>query len=181
MPLRVFPVASVPGVAFSDDYGDARSGGRSHEGNDILAPEGTPLLAVDDGTVTFGIDPLGGNIANLRAADGTRYYYAHLASFAGGVAGGTRRAVRAGELVGTVGRTGNAAGAGIPPHVHFEVHPGGGAPVNPFPLLQRAERRAQSGGGGALTLLVLAGLAAGGYYWYARAGGQRVVRRLSRA
>lgn len=138
MPLRIFPV--LGGANFSSEFNAvAREGMRQHLGNDLFAAERTPLLAVDDGIIYFGNDPLGGQVANLRANDGTLYYYAHLSAFAGD----NRRQVRAGELIGYIGRTGNAASTS--PHVHFEVHPGSGAigrspAVNPYPLLQLATR-----------------------------------------
>lgn len=131
MPLRVFPVAG--GARFTDDWGDPRSGGRSHAGNDLFNAEGTPLLAADDGEVRYGADVLGGNVANLRSPDGTRYYYAHLSAFEG-----VNRQVRAGDVIGYMGHTGNAVNT--PTHLHFEVHPGEGAAVDPFPLLSTAQR-----------------------------------------
>lgn len=131
--MRVFPVAAEGRPSFSDDWGAPRSGGRSHQGNDIFAPEGTPLLAVDDGRVFFGTGSLGGNIARLEATDGARYIYSHLVAFEG-----EERAVKAGEVIGYVGNTGNAAG--LPHHVHFEVHPDGGDAVNPFPMLTALRR-----------------------------------------
>lgn len=159
MPLRIFPVARVADVSFTSSFGAPRSGGRSHEGNDIMAPDGTPLFAVDDGEARFGTDPLGGNIVNLFAPDGTRYYYAHLQAFEN-ASPGMRRTVRAGETLGTVGRTGNAATT--PPHVHFEVHPGNGPAVDPFPLLTGAEQRAP--GRSILPWLLALGLAGGAAY-----------------
>lgn len=132
MPLRVFPVSS--GARFTDDY----MSGRVHEGNDLFAAKGTPLLAVDDGEIRFGSDDKGGNIANLYASDGTRYYYAHLSGFRGE----SRRRVKAGEVIGYLGDSGNATGTS--PHVHFEMHPGNGAAVDPFPYLERAPRGAPS-------------------------------------
>lgn len=132
MPLRIFPVAG--NASFTNDWAEPRSGGRRHLGNDLFAPLNTPLIAVDDGEIRFGTDPLGGNIANLYATDGTRYYYAHLSSFAGV----SRRRVRTGEVIGYLGNTGNAIGTR--PHVHFEVHPEGGAAVNPYPILVTVPR-----------------------------------------
>ena len=139
--IRVFPIAG--GTTFSNDWGDGRSGGRSHQGNDLHARMGDPIVAVDDGYVRSGVDPLGGNIVNLYAADGTRYYYAHLSAYA--TADGSRvsyapaqRGVRTGDLIGFVGNTGNAAQTD--PHVHFEVHPGNGPAVNPYPMLLAAPR-----------------------------------------
>src|SRR5690242_16762159 len=127
MPLRVFPVED--GARYTDNW----MAGRTHYGNDLFAPEGTPLLAVDDGVVRYGTDPLGGNVANLYATDGTRYYYAHQYAFAHGASPGTSRSVRAGEILGYVGTTGNAQGT--PSHVHFEIHPGNGEAIDPFPYL----------------------------------------------
>jgi murein DD-endopeptidase MepM/ murein hydrolase activator NlpD len=120
VPLRVFPV-DTPNASFADEFGE-------HKGTDIFASAGTPVRAVDDGAVTFGTDPLGGNIAQLRSPDGTRYYYAHLSRYEG-----ASRSVRAGDVVGYVGNTGNAAKTS--PHLHFEVHPQGGAAVDPYPML----------------------------------------------
>ena len=158
--MKIFPV--LGGASYAPDYNAvARPGMRRHDGVDVFAPEGTPLLAVDDGVASFGQDPIGGSVVNLRAADGTRYYYAHLARFEGG-----SRPVRAGELIGYVGRTGNAANT--PPHVHFEVRPGGGAPVDPFPLLRGApvvQRRSITTAAPSPLpgLLLAAGLAGGAY------------------
>ena len=128
--LRVFPVAGPTHVPNS--FGEPR-GERRHDGNDLFATENTPLVAVDDGEVRFGRDPLGGNIANLYTADNTRYYYAHLSGFEG-----VPRIVRVGEVIGYLGRTGNAAAT--PPHLHFSVHPNRGAAVDPFPMLMAAPR-----------------------------------------
>jgi murein DD-endopeptidase MepM/ murein hydrolase activator NlpD len=123
MALRVFPVDASGRPAFADAFG-------SHRGTDIFAPAGTPVLAVDAGDVRADIDPKGGNVAYLKAADGAVYYYAHLADYNGAFP----RAVVAGEALGTVGTTGNALGKD--PHLHFEVHPNGDHDtIDPFPLL----------------------------------------------
>ena len=114
----------------ADTYGAARSGGRSHEGVDLLASTGTPLVAVVSGSVQFKHNSLGGNAVWLAGADGNRYYYAHLSAFEG-----SSRGVSQGEVIGYVGDTGNARGT---PHLHFEVHPGGGASVNPYPWVRDA-------------------------------------------
>lgn len=160
MPLRVFPVSG--GARYSDDFSaEATDASRKHLGNDLMAPTGTPLLAVDDGDVRFGTDTLGGNIANLRSPDGTRYYYAHLSAYEG-----SNRRVSAGDVIGYVGTTGNAAGG--PSHCHFEVHPGGGAAVDPFPYLRAAKVEQAGIASKAKSLLLpLALLAAGGYWIYA--------------
>jgi len=75
---------------------------------------------------------LGGTKLWLVGASGTRYYYAHLSAFAEGVTEG--KVVTAGDVVGFVGNTGNAATT--PAHLHFEVHANGGPAVNPYPLLK---------------------------------------------
>lgn len=121
------PVAGE--VSFTDTYGAARSGGRSHEGVDMFAAEGTPLVAVTDGT-TFLVenvdDDIGGISLWIRAPNGDTYYYAHNRANAARVSGAQ---VRRGEVVAYVGRTGNALGT--QPHLHFEIHPSGRGPTNP--------------------------------------------------
>lgn len=113
--------------AFSNDYGARRAGGRSHQGNDILAPRGTPVVANVSGTVSRHPNGLGGLAYYLKGDDGITYYGAHLDSFA------AQGRVGAGTVIGAVGNTGDAAGG--PPHLHFEMHPGGGAAVNPYSTL----------------------------------------------
>jgi LysM repeat protein len=117
-------------VRFMNDWGFPRSGGRFHEGNDLFAGRGVPAVAVIGGTAVQTTGRLGGNQVKLLGDDGTSYYYTHLDGF--GAAG----RVRAGDVIGYVGSTGNAAGG--PTHVHFEVHPGAGAAVNPYPRIQPA-------------------------------------------
>ena len=135
--IRIFPVQG--GASFPNDFSfETTANLRKHLGNDLLAPMGTPLLAVDNGTIRLGTDPLGGNIANLYADDGTRYYYAHLSRFEGS----SNRRVRTGEVIGYVGMTGNAQGT--VPHTHFEVHPGNGPAINPFSELQSALARSRA-------------------------------------
>jgi len=113
------------GAKFMNDWGFPRSGGRFHEGNDFFAPRGRPAVAVVTGTVVQTVGRLGGNQVKLFGDDGVAYYYTHLDAF------GAKGRVSAGSVIGYVGSTGNAAGG--PAHVHFEVHPGGGAAVNPYP------------------------------------------------
>ena len=172
MPLRIFPVSG--GARVSNDFNAApTTGQRAHAGNDIFAAEGTPLLAVDDGYASFGHDPKGGNIVSLRAPDGTRYYYAHLLRFDGGP-----RSVRAGDVVGYLGRTGNAVGTA--PHLHFEIHPGGGAAIDPFPALRRATiaRPGAPSGTSRIALgLAVAGLVGVGAWWLSQGEGRYYTRR----
>jgi murein DD-endopeptidase MepM/ murein hydrolase activator NlpD len=126
---RACPINGI--TAFSDTWGAPRSGGRFHQGVDMLAARGTPVVAVGAGTVTrMGNGGLGGITVYLRTSDGDEYYYAHLDSWASGLSAG--QSVAAGDLLGTVGTTGNAP-AHIP-HLHWEYHPGGGGAVNPTPL-----------------------------------------------
>jgi murein DD-endopeptidase MepM/ murein hydrolase activator NlpD len=115
--------------SFIDSWGFPRSGGRSHEGTDMMAAFGTPVVAIADGTITYvGVGETAGNWIRLTSNEGDAYWYMHNKENLASVG-----KVRAGELIATVGDTGNAIGG--PPHVHFEYHPGDGGPVNPYPLL----------------------------------------------
>jgi murein DD-endopeptidase MepM/ murein hydrolase activator NlpD len=130
----VFPVADPH--TFSSTFGAPRSGGRSHEGNDIFAPMGTPLLASERGIIdNMGTGTLGGIKLWLIGESGTQYYYAHLIAYADGITDGTL--VEAGEIIGYVGNTGNAIST--PPHLHYEIHPDGGDAIDPYPLLHAVE------------------------------------------
>lgn len=120
----------VGGSAYSDTWGAPRSGGRRHQGVDMLAATGTPLQAVVSGTIYHGSNRLGGVILSLLGDNGNRYYYAHMAGYEG-VGGRVEQA----QIVGYVGDSGNATGA---PHLHFEIRPGGGVPVNPYPSVLTA-------------------------------------------
>lgn len=124
-------ICPMPGGAYGDTWGAARSGGRRHEGVDIIAPKGLPIYAVIGGVVTFKTNRLGGNAVSLVGDNGNRYYYAHLDSYVGG-----SRRVFQGELIGYNGDTGNARFS--TPHLHFQVHPGGGRAVNPYPTVRAA-------------------------------------------
>ena len=122
----VCPVAGP--TSFADTWGAPRSGGRSHVGVDMMASYGTPLVAIVSGTITYAAyDGSGGNMIFLSGDDGNAYWYMHNQQNL--VTGGR---VSAGQQIATVGDTGNATGT---PHVHFEYHPGGGGPVNPYPLV----------------------------------------------
>jgi murein DD-endopeptidase MepM/ murein hydrolase activator NlpD len=118
-------------VTFVSGYGAARAGGRSHEGVDIAAPRGTPVVANVAGTVEHHVNPRGGNGYYLKGDDGDTYYGAHLLEFVG-----PEGRVQLGQAIGRVGNSGNAVG-GID-HLHFERMPKGGPSVDPAPLLLRA-------------------------------------------
>jgi hypothetical protein len=116
----VFPVFGA--AAYSDTFGAARADVAWHHGDDIFAPLGTPLLAVADGTVfSVGWNKIGGNRLWLRDNEGNEFYYAHLSAFSTLAVDGAR--VHAGDVLGFVGDTGDAAGT--PYHLHFEIHPVG--------------------------------------------------------
>ncbi len=119
-------------VSFINDWGFPRSGGRTHKGTDMFAARGTPLVAVLDGTVSFGSGSLGGKTVHLRAANGLRFYYAHLDAWAAGVSSGQR--VSKGTVIGYVGDTGNARGGS--PHLHFGITTN--QSVNPYPTVKAA-------------------------------------------
>lgn len=140
----IVPVAGVDRTALSDNWGDPRGDGdRSHEAIDILAPRGTPVVAAAPGRIEklFTSDR-GGLTVYVRSGDGrTIHYYAHLDAYRPGLAEG--QALRAGDVIGTVGSSGNADPAA--PHLHYEVKrmaPGEGwwqgKAINPYPLLARA-------------------------------------------
>lgn len=135
IPGFVFPVAGP--TSFISSYGYCRDGcARSHQGNDLFARSGTPVVAVEDGWVEkVGTNRLGGLTVWTRGRSGYRYYYAHLRDWAPLVAG---QEILAGTVVGTVGDTGNAKGTS--PHLHFQIHPGQSNAIDPYPILIRAPR-----------------------------------------
>ena len=136
------PVAGIKPEQLLDTYTQARAGGRRvHDAIDIMAANGTPVLAAAPGTVEkLFYSKGGGGITTYVRSDDKRwiYYYAHLDEYAPGLQEGQR--VERGTRIGTVGSTGNASPSG--PHLHFAIHrmePGedwhDGSPVNPYPLL----------------------------------------------
>lgn len=126
-PLRGYVVHDMAVNAF---FGARRDGGaRSHQGVDIFAPRRTPVLAVADGIATYRANDLGGHSVWV-SAPGVSYYYAHLERVA--VGGGQR--VKAGDIIGYVGNSGNARST--EPHLHFGIYEWGKNPIDPLPLLQ---------------------------------------------
>lgn len=128
-PFAVFPVEVVD--EFVDSWGSSRSGGRRHKGTDILAPRGVEIYAIEDGFIErTSSSVLGGIGLYLQGDSGARYFYAHLDTL-GPQSDGER--VRAGEVLGTNGDTGNARGT---PHLHLQWAPDGDEHwVNPYPML----------------------------------------------
>ena len=117
--------------SFTDTWGAPRSGGRRHQGTDIMGARGGNVYAITSGTIQFTkVGGTAGLFLSLRGDDGNVYWYMHLQDFS--VGAGQR--VRAGQVIGHNGDTGNARGT--TPHIHFELHPGGGGATNPYPLLR---------------------------------------------
>ncbi len=147
---RSFPVHKRFSYSFRDSWGDARSfgGRRMHEGTDIFAGYGTPVLSVCYGYVELiGWNRLGGWRVGVRAADNTYFYYAHLSSYAKGLKQGV--ILRPGQVIGYVGSSGygrpGTAGK-FPPHLHFGVYRDTGKAewaMDPYGLLKRWERMPQ--------------------------------------
>src|SRR5580765_6965295 len=151
VPPILFPV--VGPVTFYDDFGELR-GATRHQGNDLLGTKRAPVVAVEPGKVQYWTTSRSaGCMLYLYGASGTMYEYIHLnndltmandnrgkcvpgVSYARGLKDGAR--VSAGQMIGYVGDSGDANG--IASHLHFEVHPGGGAAVSPYPYLQSAQK-----------------------------------------
>jgi hypothetical protein len=138
----VFPVYGPS--SFSDEFGAPRLDTAWHHGNDIFAPKGAPILAVAEGTLFLvGWNTIGGNRLWLRDLQGNEFYFAHLSAFSPLARDGAH--VRAGDVIGFVGNTGDAEGT--PPHLHFEVHPvellwkGYDGVVDPYPYLLAWKRQ----------------------------------------
>ncbi len=138
----LIPVAGVGPHQLVDTFHDRRSGGRTHQAIDILAPRGTPVVAVADGRIARKrTNRLGGRVLYLLSPDGRyRFYYAHLDGYAPGIEDGVT--VLQGDTLGYVGNTGNARHTS--PHLHFQVLEGGGRAVhsgrklNPYTLFRRS-------------------------------------------
>lgn len=129
--ISVFPVQGL--CSYENTWHAPRGIERLHLGVDILAKEGNLLYAVTDGTITkvytVGTDKLAGNGIRLTMADGTYFFYGHMQKIADGISVGTK--VKAGQVVGYNGKT----GATNTPHLHIEVHPLGGAAIDPTPIM----------------------------------------------
>jgi len=130
------PVRGVARTSLHSSWGEPRSSHRRHQGIDIFARRGTPVVAATRGEVVrIGTtDRLGGNTVWVAGEGAVLYYYAHLDSFRPGLRIGER--VEAGTLLGRVGTTGNARGT--PPHLHFGMYPATRAfwAVDPTPFLR---------------------------------------------
>ena len=125
------PLEDVSRKEVADTWGAPRGVGRRHEGQDIFAAKGTPILSATNGFIyKIGENNLGGQTVSVIGSGGRVYYYAHLDSYAKGIAVGDRVSKR--TVLGYVGTTGNAQGT--PPHLHFGIYTWTGA-INPLPLL----------------------------------------------
>ncbi len=126
----VFPV--LGGTRIGGPFGAPRADTGTHQGNDLFADFGTPVVAAADGTVeNVGTLRVSGNRLWVYADTGDQFFYAHLSAFATEAVDGAR--VRKGTVLGFVGNTGDAEPT--PPHLHFEIHPNGGKAVDPHPFL----------------------------------------------
>jgi murein DD-endopeptidase MepM/ murein hydrolase activator NlpD len=134
------PVVGVKPDQLVDTFDQARSAGRRHDAIDIMAAEGTPVIAAADGTIEKLFNSVRGGITIYERSPDQKweYYYAHLSAYAPGLAEGQQ--VKRGQVIARVGHTGDASAAG--PHLHFAINvmaPGdrwwNGTPINPYPLL----------------------------------------------
>ena len=125
------PLENISKRAIADTWQAPRGTDRRHEGQDIFAARGTPILSATRGIIyNIGENNLGGQTVSVIGSGGRVYYYAHLDSYARGIAVGDRVTTR--SVLGYVGTTGNAQGT--PPHLHFGIYTPTGA-INPLPLL----------------------------------------------
>ncbi|PPT77949.1 endopeptidase [Xanthomonas arboricola pv. populi] len=136
----LIPVQGISSGQLQNTFTDARSEGRVHDAIDILAPTGTPVIAVADGTVEklFNSERGGLTVYQFDPNGTYCYYYAHLERYADGLA--EKQSIKRGQVIGYVGSTGNADPAA--PHLHFEIHRLGpekqwwkGDVLNPYPVL----------------------------------------------
>lgn len=135
------PIETLKPRALRDTWQAPRAPGRRHEGIDIFARKGTPIVSTTEGIVLRqGENSLGGNVVWILGPAGHRHYYAHLDEFADLAAG---QRIAAGTLLGYVGNTGNARST--PPHLHYGIYTREGA-INPYPLLAGKESRGEKNG-----------------------------------
>jgi len=128
----LFPV--VGGARFSDDFGGPRADTGFHQGIDLFAANGTPLVALHDGTLfNVGWNRLGGHRLWLDDGRGNLFYYAHLSGYAPLARDGAT--VHAGDVIGFMGDSGDAAGT--PFHLHLEIHPAGRWAVPPIEYVRQ--------------------------------------------
>ncbi len=150
-PSRIaLPIDGLTVKDILDTFDDARGTDRTHEATDIMAPAGTPVLAVDDGTIRKLFDSKAGGLTiyHFDPDEKVSYYYAHLQRYAADLEEGQK--VKRGDVIGYVGSTGNADPSA--PHLHFaifELGPGKEwysdlKPVNPYPLLMEALEKRQA-------------------------------------
>lgn len=141
----LIPVAGIQASQLTDTFNDARGGGRVHDAMDIMAPKGTPVIAVNDGKIVKLFNSKQGGLTayQFNPEETHAYYYAHLDSYAVGIKEGDM--VKRGDLIGYVGSTGNASPEA--PHLHFAIFVLGpekkwwqGTAINPFPLLGVAKK-----------------------------------------
>jgi murein DD-endopeptidase MepM/ murein hydrolase activator NlpD len=134
------PVVGVRADQLVDTFDQARSAGRRHDAIDIMAAEGTPVIAAADGTIEKLFNSVRGGMTIYERSPDQKweYYYAHLSAYAPGLAEGQQ--VKRGQVIARVGHTGDASAAG--PHLHFAINSMGpgdrwwnGTPINPYPLL----------------------------------------------
>jgi murein DD-endopeptidase MepM/ murein hydrolase activator NlpD len=134
------PVVGIQADQLTDTFDAARGAGRRHDAIDIMAAEGTPVIAVADGNIEKLFNSVRGGLTIYERSPDRKwvYYYAHLSAYAPGLAEGQQ--VKRGQVIGRVGHTGDASPAG--PHLHFAINsmaPGerwwNGTAINPYPLL----------------------------------------------
>lgn len=129
------PVDGVAAAHLQNTWGSARDGGRHHKGIDIFAPRNTPIRSVTEGIVeSKGMRGLGGQVVTVTGPGGYRHYYAHLEDFGSQAVGDW---VEAGEIIGYVGNSGNAAVSST--HLHYGIYTPAGDAINPYPFLKSGQ------------------------------------------
>lgn len=128
------PVEGVKPRQIADTWGGARSEGRKHQGVDIFAKRGTPVLSTTQGIVSqVGLDRLGGKVVWVIGPALSRHYYAHLDGYSAQIQEGDW--IEVGQVLGYVGNTGNAQNT--PPHLHYGIYLQSSGATNPYPFLQK--------------------------------------------